>query len=381
MLARSVRRRRAFTLVELLVVIAIIGILVSLLLPAVQAAREAARRMQCSNNLKQIALATHNYHDTYNAFPIDTGWDHNSTNAGTSGMEWFGSYSHKTRLLPFIEKQPEYDKAIWDDPNRNLGGGIYDPWWGGNPQSFSGKIPTFNCPSNPNSINEGRGNHTYGMNHGTSHHPPHTVRGSEHPRRPGVGALAWDGRHNGIASYRPKPKGWDSWDETDPVVRMASITDGTSNTAAYSEFVIQNQNFLRPYVDPSPNLNRMHIRAQVYSWATGTTTAETRRLCKAQPSLSEPNGWRNQRGGGYAWSFVGNGAPYNHTMLPNEKSCQSYDGDWFGSNLMAATSEHKGGVNVAFADGSVRFIGQTLNEEVWWAMGTRNGGEALASEQ
>jgi prepilin-type processing-associated H-X9-DG protein len=372
--------------VELLVVIAIIGILVALLLPAVQAAREAARRMQCSNNLKQIVLSMHNYHDTYNAFPFSTGWDSGGLAEGTGGMDWFGAYSDKVRILPFMERSAEYDKAILNtewDATGTVPGGIFDPWWGGNPQSFSGRIPTFNCPSNPNEIAGGRGNHTYSINGGTSHYAPHTVRGGEHPRRVGRGALAWDGRHNGVASYRCLPKIWDNWDETDPIVRMSSIIDGTSNTAAYSEFVIQNQNYRIGWVLPAQAAvaNKAHIRAQVYSWAnTQTTTALTRDECNLQGALNDPNGNRNMRGAGYTWSFVGNGGVYGHTMLPNEKSCHSYDGDWFGSNLMAATSEHKAGVNVAFADGSVRFIPNQVTTEVWWAFGTRNGGESTPSE-
>jgi prepilin-type processing-associated H-X9-DG protein len=370
--------------VELLVVIAIIGILVSLLLPAVQAAREAARRMQCSNNLKQIVLATHNYHDVYNAFPIDTGWDAGDTSVGTGGMDWFGSYSSKMRLMPFLERSAEYDRAVlWTewDPTGTIPGGVYDPWWGGNPQSFSGRIPTFNCPSNPNELGGGRANHTYAINNGTSHMAPHTLIGGEHPRRAGLGALAWDGRHNGIASYRCQPKSWDNWDETDPVVKMASITDGTSNTAAFSEFVIENQNYRIGWVLPQQQATakKIHLRSQVYSWAVGRTTQETRNACLAQGALNDPNGGRNMRGASYTWSFVGNGGPYGHTMMPNEKNCHSYDGDWFGSTLMAATSEHKAGVNVGFADGSVRFIYNNVNQEVWWGYGTRNGGESLAA--
>jgi len=372
--------------VELLVVIAIIGILVSLLLPAVQAAREAARRIQCTNNLKQLTLAMHNYHDTFGAFAIDTAWDSNNQpppngSGDTAGMDWWGSWSHKVRLMPFIERQPEYDKIDWD--NQTGSGGIYDPWWGGSPWALSGRLPVFNCPSNPNQRNSGRGNHTYGINNGTSHHPPHTVAGPSSGRG-APGAMAWDGKHNGVASYRVKPKSWESWEDNDPVIKMASIQDGTSNTAMFSEFVIEDENRAwQGYVDPSPQLNRQHVRAQVYNWATGSTTAETRASCKAQAlTASQASGYlRCQRGGGYAWSFVGNGAPYNHTMMPNEKSCQSYWGDWFGSNLMAATSEHKAGVNVGFSDGSVRFIGANISEEIWWAYGTRNGGEATTSSE
>ena len=129
-------RRRGFTLVELLVVIAIIGILVALLLPAVQAAREAARRMQCGNNLKQICLAFHNYHDAYRAFPISIAW-------GDSYWDWRLSYSDKVPLMPFVERDSEYKQAkMWAPNNVGYGSGGYDclycpGWSNGNAQSFS----------------------------------------------------------------------------------------------------------------------------------------------------------------------------------------------------------------------------------------------------
>lgn len=340
------RRVKGFTLVELLVVIAIIGILVALLLPAVQAAREAARRMQCQNNLKQIGLALHNYHDTYKAFPISTGW---------SNTFYKREYSDKVRLLPFLERTPEYDRIDWSDTN----GGIYDKWHRANPQSFSGRLPVFNCPSNPNELDGGRANFTYAINNGTSHVSPHAVPGQ---------AMSGEGRHNGIASYRTGEQSWEDWGQNDAVVKMASISDGTSNTAAYSEFVVQNSGRTNPSTD------KRIIRSQVYSWAGGSCTAEVRQACKAQNALS---GRHDMRGHGWSWSFLGTGAAYGHTMLPNEKSCQSYSGDWFCETLMAAGSEHPGGVNVTLADGSVRFVGETINEQVWWGIGTRGMSESV----
>src|SRR3990172_9246369 len=108
-----VARLKAFTLVELLVVIAIIGILIALLLPAVQAAREAARRSQCTNNLKQIGLAFHNYHDIYKTFPA---WSYNARTwqAGAAGDNtWWTGFTAMTMILPFIEQGSIYDKIDW----------------------------------------------------------------------------------------------------------------------------------------------------------------------------------------------------------------------------------------------------------------------------
>jgi prepilin-type N-terminal cleavage/methylation domain-containing protein len=365
------RRQRGFTLVELLVVIAIIGILVALLLPAVQAAREAARRTQCINNLKQIVLAMHTYHDTYLAFPISLGWsDAPNTGGGPWDNPYIRGYSDKVALMPYVEKTPEYNLI-------NHGEGIYDPWWGGNPQSFSGRIPVFNCPSNPNVLSNGKGNFTYAINHGTSHVPPHTAT---NVRR------ASEGQHNGIAAYRfcgsnIPTNNWDDAANNDPATRMASVTDGTSNTAAYSEFVIQNPIYDQPVpiINGVPDPTKKKIwRSQVYSWAdTATGTAATRLLCLAQPGLS---GRYDMRGRSFSWSFLGNGSVYNHTMMPNEKSCQSYEGDWFGSNLMTATSEHPGGVIVGLTDGSTRYVAETVAYDVWWALGTRNGNENVRLE-
>lgn len=355
------RRRRAFTLVELLVVIAIIGILVALLLPAVQAAREAARRTQCNNNLKQIVIAMHTYHDSYQAFPMNVGW--------TSSYAYGGAYSDKVGLMPYVEKTAEYNTMVpyWQ------GQGIYDPWWQGNPTILSGRIPVFNCPSQPFTLNDGKGNFTYAINNGTSNVPPHNVTSTT--------GQAYAGRHNGVAYFR-----WDTqnsgWPE-DPATKIASIIDGTSNTAAYSEFTLQN----RVDTDPVPIINNVsdptqkrRLRGQVYTWVSGVSTSTTRAACLSTAGLSggAGSGREDMRGRSWTWSFVANGAGYNHTMLPNEKSCYTYDGpygDWLGSNLMSASSEHPGGVLVGIADGSVRFVSEAVDAPIWWGLGTRNGGE------
>lgn len=349
--------RRGFTLVELLVVIAIIGILVALLLPAVQAAREAARRTQCTNNLKQIVLGMQNYHDSYKAFPFQNGW--------SSNKDYGPSYSDKVGLMPYVEKKAEYDLLM----PAEAGHGIYDPWWTGNPQSLSGRIPMFNCPSNSNSLNNGVGNFTYAANLGTSNSAPHSG--------PAAQPVAGEGRHNGVTSFKGHNGDW-SAGQNDPTLTMATVLDGTSNTVAYSEFVIQNSSYTTPVANisgvPDPSKKRI-IRAQVYSWAgPGTTTAATRAACLAQTGLSGRN---DMRGRSFSWSFVGNGSSYSHTMMPNEKSCHSWEGDWFGSNLMSASSDHPGGVIVSHVDGSVKFVADNIENEIWWGMGTRNGGESV----
>jgi prepilin-type N-terminal cleavage/methylation domain-containing protein len=250
----SDRDREAFTLVELLVVIAIIGVLVALLLPAVQAAREAARRMQCSNNLKQIMLAMHNYHDVHKTFPFDDSWREGNTFTRNPDQRSY-SWSHRWRLLPYLERKNEYDLA-----DRGTLPAAGDGWGdnGANLRSTGGRLSVFNCPSNSNEQGGGVGNFTYAINFGTSHQPPHRIAGNQ-PAGPIVDQ--WTGsRKNGFSWYL-------RWDpavnpiRNDPAITMASVRDGTSNTAAYSEFIIQRESSTN-FTNPS----RAELREQVYTW-------------------------------------------------------------------------------------------------------------------
>lgn len=349
---RRKAEKRGFTLVELLVVIAIIGVLVALLLPAVQAAREAARRSSCSNNLKQMALAAHNYADTHKVFATAGSW----SDAGE-----VGSWSDKVMLLPYLEQNPSFQGTVWTQRP-------YDPWgWHGNEniQTQSMKLPVFNCPSNGNEVANGVANFTYAVNHGTTHSAPHNPPQSS----TAVGSNDWRGRTNGMVAYIYYGPGSTT---NDPMITFASVKDGTSSTALYSEFVI-------PDTSKNDPANKSHQKYQVYNhWAQGNSTAAVRNNCLAQGNNFDVGRWQ-ERGGGWAWSFMGAGAGYNHAMLPNERSCHTFGAgdDWFGRNLMSASSEHPGGVNVALADGSVRTVSETVTADVWWALGTRKDGESI----
>lgn len=315
-----------FTLIELLVVIAIIAVLIALLLPAVQMAREAARRTQCKNNLKQIALAAHNYHDTHLCFPVDVGWDE------TPGKPERGAaLSHKFMLLPFLEQA-----AAFQQTNYSL-----RPWeatgWHGNENIavHSMKLPVFNCPSQPYRLGTGNGNHTYSLN-------------------VGVYPECNDGQKNGMLANVGQGV------TKDAVVDFGQVIDGTSNTAMFSEFIID-----------APNTPQ---KWQVHNWsAPGATPAEVRQNCLNVTALSD----RRMRGGSWAWSFMGSGSAYTHTMLPNEKSCHIMDGrhDWANNTMMSASSMHPGGVNLAMTDGSVRSVAESINFNTWIAIGTRSSGE------
>jgi len=200
------RGRRAFTLVELLVVIAIIGILIALLLPAVQAAREAARRSQCTNNLKQLSLAVHNYHDSFKSFPYGAvgGWGHG----------WH------TFILPYIEQNALADIVPWTDSG----------WWGGSDanslafiQLARAPIGTFKCPSEPKGIREprsinGLNNRAIGNYLGNAGANANYDSAWRMSTSNGVLLV---GRYVGGTLYPP--------------IRFASITDGTSNTLLLGE--------------------------------------------------------------------------------------------------------------------------------------------------
>jgi len=348
---RRARFRFGFTLIELLVVIAIIAILIALLLPAVQQAREAARRSSCKNNLKQIGLAQHNYHDVYKMFPISMGWN-------ISPDERRGNFSDKVAMLPYLDRGPEYQSI-------NFTLRPWDPgqWFGGdNLVAFGGTIPIFNCPSAPHSHADARHNnatHTYAVNMGVMRY---NGRGRQ-------------GTHNGIGYYSG------AGITSDPPVRVRDVTDGTSNTASYAEFLHS------PGAAGTGMTNDPMIRKyQTYEWAADAPTHDQLRascLSMAQAgNLGRMNDtWRQSvKGSTWSWSFIGTGNVYSHNMMPNEPSCHHFDGgtDWGGDNLFAASSAHSGGVQVLFADGSVHFISENVSMGVWWALGTRNGGEAVS---
>lgn len=335
--------RKAFTLIELLVVIAIIAILVALLLPAVQQAREAARRTQCKNNLKQIGIAMHNYHDVYNQFPPSVGWNPGPAYAN----DITASFSDKVFMLPMLERANEFSRLRYDQYP-------YHHWYRGSNTSLSGRLPVFNCPSNANPNQGGPdGNFTYAINMGVQRL---TLTGTNP-------ISGWEGRHNGIGSYLGNPGNQDAQ------VNFQAITDGSSNTAAYSEFGMI-QFIPEPYTQPRS--------MQLKTWVGGNTHTEIRTQCLAQTASADNGGGRHaMRGAGWAWSFVGAGAAYTHNMNPNETSCYSNEGDWYGSTLMSASSWHTGGVQICLADGSVKFISDNIDNGTWVKIGARNDGQVI----
>jgi prepilin-type processing-associated H-X9-DG protein/prepilin-type N-terminal cleavage/methylation domain-containing protein len=298
----------AFTLVELLVVIAIIGILVALLLPAVQAAREAARRMQCSNNLKQIALALHNHHDARKEFPVAAG-------------AWGGSATWLVRTLPYIE-----DAALKEKYNMNLEG---------HNQVSSGctgkQLPFATCPSDTVVLSDGQ---TYA---GSSYHNYAANIGNTASGTPFSG---W--------SMRTETSYYGNTFAGAPFTyvkgqRLRDITDGTSKTLLLAE-VVQGQ--------------RQDLRGFIW-WVSGAGFVTSLR-----PNDSNPD----QLTHGYCDPNPPN-PPANCTGFVSP--------DGYAIRAFASRSRHPGGVNVAFCDGSGRFIADDIDASNWQSLGTSQGRELI----
>jgi len=337
-------RRTAFTLVELLVVIAIIGILVALLLPAIQAAREAARRMSCTSNLRQIVIAVHHYEDAVGALPPSFCIQPGTVLAGNNG-----SWSAHGRILPYIEQGNAYDKVrldvAWDNSiNASTGVPIM-------------KLPIFCCPSEAKSfhrVNASGKPYTtplnYGFNFGTwlAYNPA--------TGQPGDGALY-----------------------VNSTLTLASFGDGTTNTLALSE-VKTFTPYLRNTADPGP---AVPTTPNAFVGMSGQL--------KLGPNPNDCTGhteWCDGRvhHSGFTTTFTPN------TKVPYTSGGIEYDIDYNSRQegqsatqptyaAITSRSHHAGGiVNAAFMDGSVRVIRREVDLAIWRALGTRDRGDAVSQE-
>lgn len=323
--------RRAFTLIELLVVIAIIGVLSSLLLASVMAAREAARRMSCQNNLKQIGLASHLYHDSLKVFPPHIGWNPNS---GLNNRA--GQFTDKLLLLPFMEGGNIYDQT-------NFAGRPWDAagWGGADNLSQSARLPMFFCPSAYTGSKFGRaGNHTYATCIG--------------------GTPSTEGkRGDGYCGFLADDPNFTTYART---FGMLS-TDGASNTIAFSEFL------------PDDG-NKGNKRVNIRDWVDGSNQNEVRDNCYSAPYMYDADQSRaGLRGGSWACSWQVFGNQFTTTMAPNEETCYMRNGTPGGETtgmgvVSGASSGHTGGVNVLMADGSVQFQTESINIAIWRELGS-----------
>ena len=324
------RRCFGFTLVELLVVIAIIGVLVALLLPAVQSARESSRRIKCINNLKQAALAVHNYHDTHQALPM-----------GQFGCCW-GTWLVST--LPYLEQ---------GTLSINYVGSGYDGGTPTAPPSYSAaanlpvtrtQLAALVCPSDTKSAMLGLLNgvtfHNYVGNFGNTDLNRTSPLGIDTAGRPNQygespfkGLLGWPVGNANKPNISPSLM--------PPFVRLATITDGTSNTLLFSETVQGKQGDLHGF-----------------TWWQGGSHFET----YTPPNAAEPDRMES--------------ASYCNVQLRINPPCTAATPTVF-NQIVAARSRHPSGVGAAQCDGSVRFVSNNINLDTWRWLGSSAGGEQL----
>jgi prepilin-type N-terminal cleavage/methylation domain-containing protein/prepilin-type processing-associated H-X9-DG protein len=320
------RSRRGFTLIELLVVIAIIGVLVALLLPAVQSAREAARRSQCTNNLKQLGIALHLYTDSYQCLPL-------SRNFPTPR-----GFSPHARLLRFIEQGALADAAAIDT---NFG------WCCPvNQTCRSTVVSVFLCPSDPAPA------------------PPSGWAGTNYRVNEGTSLAEWYGDTDilGVNRSLARPNGLFS---PRLALRLSEIKDGLSQTAAFSERL--KGDFNDQIVTETSDTFVLAARPR--------TVDEAVAACRSIDPINTPFPQISDIGAPW-FQAAHSTTSYWHTAGPNTRSC------YFTPSrvLTGPNSAHPGGVNVSFADGSVRFVKDAIGPEVWRALGTRNGGETIPSD-
>ncbi len=340
---RPKRHSQGFTLVELLVVIAIIGILVALLLPAVQAAREAARRMSCSNNMKQIGLAMHNYHDTYKTLPYGEGAA--PTRGGAYNLSWHGA-NWRVAILPFIEQAPMYDQLDF-----NVTFDACRPGFAGTPNAILGgyTVPIYRCPSSslpingpnqsPSPTNNNRDNAQLIDYVGIAGAAPTGTATDPNAPFPTYGACSGQTGYGGIYCNN----GTLIMNRNN---RFADITDGTSSTLLVAEQS-------GPIVDNN-GTRRRDIRSNYYGgWCSAATTAV--------PSSSL---------GGSPW---GSGTTTIRYRINLNSAPVGADSTWDANTIL--TSEHPGGIMSTRADGSVDFISETIDMLMLKRLGSKSDGQ------
>lgn len=351
--------RTGFTLIELLVVIAIIAILIALLLPAVQQAREAARRSQCKNNMKQLGLALHNYHDTHSVFPPYKTWN-NGVDCPGGGNGWTnqGGFTWRVMIMPFVDQAPAYNLIDFTNHHsQSACPGSTNSWSAINNTA----IPVFLCPSDSTPPSNG------------------SSTGSNYEGIVSITSLAWMGiTGNTVGSIQPNqlPCFFQMHNSgaSGPVrVSATDIKDGTSNTFAVAEV----------------------WRGRVVSVKGGAWAASTGRcnrwMVEGACGVTGTLGRGGSLGTMWSDSSTNNGNPGGFLQV-GATGTPSGDGgpndprgdqvSWNGENDEAvhngfrpASSAHTGGVHMLMADGAVRFISNNIDSNTYNAAHSRNGGE------
>ncbi len=332
------RTARAFTLIESLVALGIIGILIGLLLPAVQSAREAARRAQCKNNLRQIGIALEGYHASNQCYPIVF------TNKFRWTPQYFGWYSPHVRLLPFLDQIPLYNSV-------NFAVGTIPPEYPpvlappdeelkvntANATVFRQSISTFLCPSDGGAFRVGGNN--YRANVGVG---PGWLQDAEQ-RDSGNGFLNEPG-----------------------LTRAALIRDGLSHTVAFSERLRGSGSRNRPVAERD-------------FWSVPGPVFLADQVIEACRIAARPHERDIFIYGGKSWFWAGRERTlYNHAQAPNGRVPDCLSPQAVGADGMAtARSWHRGGVHALMGDGSTRFVTDAIALRVWRGLGTRSGGELV----
>lgn len=323
----SIRRRNGFTVVELLVVIAILALLAALLLPAVQQARETARRATCQSHLRQLALAMQSYHEQHRILPFGVGPDADPT-VSQPGTLADRRYSAFALLLPFVEQgalygQIDFNVAPFHPFTNAQPGGVNAP-------AAKVTVPVFLCPTDSAPGLSPWGEINYRTCNGNT----------------------WSGRGgNGMFAQ-------------DEPVRFRDVTDGLSQTAMLSERLRGTYNPLVTDLgrDLIENGNQW-TEDSFTDWCSGLD------LTAAMGFPFDSNSGKTWLEGNMIWTR------YNHRLTPNRPSCKN--GITWDGVVMTASSQHFGGVHVALGDGSVRFANENLSPLVWRGLGSRNGREVV----
>ena len=337
---RALRNRHAFTLIELLVVIAIIAVLIGLLLPAVQKVRGAAARIKCANNVKQIGLALHGYHDANNALPPNGIFTWNG-----AAMVQTSPWSASSRILPFIEQENLFHNIALNTP------------YSKQPFVTSNRVGTFICPREINDRGSGT-DATYGNKNWTLNYAVNLGTWAVLTNKP-RGMMTGDGAFSPNRGYR-----------------LTDLTDGTSNTLGMAE--------VKSY---TPRLSGAVNSATYSSWPPPSSPGDVGAYPTApfDPSKVTHAEWVDGKvhETGFTTAFAPN------TVVPVSSGGTTYDVDFVSATeanagdtyaAVTARSYHDGGVNVLLMDGSVRFVGNGIALATWRALGTRAGGEVVGND-
>jgi len=378
----SGRRPIGFTLIELLVVIAIIAVLIALLLPAVQSAREAARRAQCTNNLKQLGLAVANYESSTGAYPqcyatlAPGDISNQNCEAGDSG---WGNWSPHALILPYMDGGPIYNSLNFSiSAADNLDLGIQA-------SGIGTRVNSFLCPSSPLPVGT-----LYGC---LGVAPFNQIRypGNNYWGSVGPCVLPW-------ASARP-PGLFSIVGPGDPgMIGVRDATDGTSNTVAFGEWKMGDGDSSKLSLQDAINILQNQV-GKFGSWGDTQNSSMPSagmqqftvflQTCQGAAPASTQGGsnWKtNKSTMGRDWMMGMFGHTLGTTLLPPNSpyyncNMESWGGDFDAPGMYNLSSFHPGGANVAFADGSVRFVKSSTAQNVIWYLGSKSGGEVVGSDQ